>query len=665
MDTTQYLDVFIDESTEHLDILYNQLLLLEKNPQEKSVIEEIFRAAHTMKGMSATMGFDDLASLTHNLENVLDDIRNDKITVHTHIIDVLFAAVDHLNSMVEDLANGGDGKRDIQQILVQLEEITSGSLSPSTSTIESQADPVADASDLSLDEFELAILDESEEQGYTNYEISVTIREDCLLKSVRVYMVFEALEKFGEVIKSDPPVNDLEEEKFDQSFVVLLVSKHEAKEISDQIKNISEIEDVTVKEFSLANYRTKQQIELDNEQSNQDTNNQVQTKSAPAPRKMIRVNIDRLDALMNLFEELIIDRGKLEKIASEFNHDELKETVEHMQRISTDMQNVILNMRMVPISQVFNRFPSMIRQIARDLNKNIQLEIIGAETELDRTVIDEIGDPLVHLLRNAADHGIEMPEERKKKGKAEVGTIKLQAYHSGNFIFIEIEDDGAGINKEAVINKAIRNDIITADEAETLSEQQIYDLLMHSGFSTTDKVSDLSGRGVGLDVVKNTIETLGGSITIESEPGVGSKFSIQLPLTLSIISVLLVQLQKEIYAIPLSSIIETLKIPKSDIIEMHNNKVLDYRGKVVPLVFLDKVFSVPDHDEERDQVSVVIVQRGNQIAGLVVDSFIGQQEIVIKSLGNYLRDIPAISGATILGDGKVALIIDANALIHS
>lgn len=686
MDTSQYLDVFIDESMEHLDVLYNQLLELENNPDDKSIIEEIFRAAHTLKGMSATMGFQDLANLTHKLENVFDAIRYDKVEVQADIIDVLFKTVDMMNDMVRDIADGGDGKRDVTQEVQLLEQIERGESVGEQTTQAPKPEKTKKNVEVkessgsafqffsSIDEFEFTILEESSLRDYHSYEIFVELSESCLLKGARVFMVFEVLEQLGEIIKSDPTVTDLEEENFDHTFAVLLVSKSPADEIKKKVQKISEIKDVKINQVSLSTYKSErikkveshlQQAAATKEDTKQatQTNKQSSSSRQSTARSTIRVNIERLDILMNLFEELVIDRGRLEQIAMELNHSDLRETVERMTRISGDLQNIILNMRMVPVNQVFNRFPGMVRQIARDLKKNIALNIIGAETELDRTVIDEIGDPLVHLIRNAADHGIEMPEERLKKGKPEQGTITLKAYHSGNHVFIDIIDDGAGINKQAVLNKAIQNNVLTPAEAELLTDQQIYELIMASGFSTTEKVSDLSGRGVGLDVVKTTIEKLGGTISIDSKPNEGSIFSIQLPLTLSIISVLLIELQKEKYAIPLSSIIETVIIHKDEILSAHHKKVIDFRGKVIPLVFLNDIFEVPQVYEQDDYVSIVVVKKGDKAAGLVVDSFIGQQEVVLKSLGNYLTDIPAISGATILGDGEVALIIDSNALV--
>ncbi|SFA41724.1 two-component system, chemotaxis family, sensor kinase CheA [Parageobacillus thermantarcticus] len=680
MDMSQYLEVFIDESKEHLQTINEQLLELEKAPEDMSIVNEIFRSAHTLKGMSATMGFEDLANLTHQMENVLDGIRNHKITVTSEILDVVFQAVDHLEAMITSIAEGGDGKRDVEEIVEQLKRIERGE-SP-TELVTEQPSPSSTSLSQTYGEFEYNVLQQSKEQGFFAYEIRVKLRADCLLKAARVFMVFEALNEAGEVIKSNPPVEMLEEEQFDQEFIVTVVSKKSAEELRERIMKVSEIEEVDVVPFDVeerkkasvaeaAKAEAKQQeaatvqTEEKKQQQKQKKGSEpnAATKHSASANKTIRVNIERLDILMNLFEELVIDRGRLEQISRELNHPELHETVERMSRISSDLQNIILNMRMVPVETVFNRFPRMVRQLARELGKKVNLEIIGAETELDRTVIDEIGDPLVHLLRNAIDHGIETPDVRRASGKPEEGTVKLKAYHSGNHVFIEIEDDGAGINRDKVLQKAIDKGVVSKQNAENLTDKQIYELIFAPGFSTADKISDISGRGVGLDVVKSTIESLGGTVTVDSEEGKGSLFSIQLPLTLSIISVLLVEIQQEKYAIPLSSIIETAIIKKEDIFHAHNQQVIDFRGKVVPLVFLKEIFEIPTVAEEEEFVSIVIVRKGEKMAGLVVDSFIGQQEVVLKSLGNYLTSVFAISGATILGDGQVALIIDCNALI--
>lgn len=687
MEVNQYLEMFIEESKEHLQSCSDNLLELEKNPDDLAIVNEIFRSAHTLKGMSATMGYEDLADLTHKMENVLDAIRNEKIHVTPEILDVVFESVDHLEEMVMDIASGGDGKRNVSETVAKLKRIESGetagitndapasvaaaALSEVATTAVSETSP-----NLEYDDFEKTIILQSTEQGFNAFEISVALRDDCLLKAARVYMVFDILEKNGDVVKSSPTVDKLEEEQFDQQFQVAFISKNSAEELQSKIMKVSEVDTVTViplsKEFFIQSTTEEtvkpvsetQVIVAPKTTESNNQKSQVTAKNSHAASKTIRVSIERLDILMNLFEELVIDRGRLQSIATEVNHSELNETVERMSRTMGDLQNIVLTMRMIPIDTVFNRFPKMVRTLSRDLKKKINLEILGAETELDRTVIDEIGDPLVHLIRNSVDHGIESPEVRRAKGKPEEGNVVLRAYHSGNYVFIEIEDDGAGINREKVLSKAISKGIITKEAALSLSDKQINELILASGFSTADVVSDISGRGVGLDVVKTTIESLGGNISIESTENVGSIFSIQLPLTLTIISVMLVEIEQEIYAIPLSSIIETSIIKNSDILNAHNQKVIDFRGKVVPLIFLEEIFEVPRKEQRVDEYhSVVIVRKGEKLAGLVVDSFIGQQEIVLKSLGNYLTNIFAISGATILGNGKVALIIDCNALM--
>ena len=682
MDTNPYFEMFIEESKEHLQACNEHLLELEKNPENIAIVNEVFRSAHTLKGMSATMGYEDIANLTHKMENVLDEIRNSRLHVTTELLDVVFVAVDQLEEMVMDIAAGGKGNLDVTDTVQKLHKIETGEEVPvAATTVEPTViSEVSQEKWLSYDDYEMTVIQQSEEQDFFTYEISVKLREDCLLKAARVYMVFELLEKMGDVIKSSPSVEKLEGEDFDEIFYVALVTNETSEDVQKKLMKVSEVTEVLVNSVTIEQLkkRNSDQEKLEETStmeiakivdSNQEVTQVNTSEKTPAAKnnvqssKTIRVNIERLDILMNLFEELVIDRGRLQSISEELHNSELDETVERMSRITGDLQNIILNMRMVPVETVFNRFPKMVRQLARDLNKKINLEVIGAETELDRTVIDEIGDPLVHLIRNSLDHGVESPEVRLAKGKPEEGTVVLRAFHSGNHVFIEIEDDGAGINRDKVLNKAISKGIVTGEMASTMSDKQVAELILSSGFSTADVISDVSGRGVGLDVVKTTIESLGGSIEISSTEGKGSLFSVQLPLTLSIISVMLVELGEEIYAIPLSSIIETAIIRSSDILNAHNQKVIDFRGKVVPLVFLENVFDVPRESTDEEFHSVVLVRKGDKMAGLVVDSFIGQQEIVLKSLGAYLSSVFAISGATILGNGKVALIIDCNALI--
>lgn len=666
MEMNQYLDLFIEESKEHLQNCNDLLLKLEQSPEDLFIVNEIFRSAHTLKGMSATMEFNDLAQLTHQMENVLDLIRNEKLAVSSQVLDVLFLAADYLEEMVESIASGGNGQLNVETVVKQLQ-----SLDGKEQLENVNAPETVQFGKLTYDDYEWTVLSQSKGTDYHPYEVTVQLHKDCLLKAVRVFMVFETLEKNGEIIKSHPQATALEEEQFDFEFTVTILSSNTKEEIEMELLKISEIDAVEIIAIDLSQASEEaavavEQVVLPTEKEVEVTQQQTSSfkQQSKHATKTIRVNIERLDILMNLFEELVIDRGRLLQISQDLDHQGLQETVEHMSRISGDLQNIILNMRMVPIDTVFNRFPKMVRQLAKDLHKSVNLEIIGAQTELDRTVIDEIGDPLVHLIRNAMDHGIEKPEERLAKGKSQQGTIILKAYHSGNHIFIEITDDGAGINKDNVCRKAISKGIIKEEEIASMEDQDIYQLIFSSGFSTAKEISDVSGRGVGLDVVKSTIESLGGYVTIQSNEGNGSTFSIQLPLTLSIISAMLVEVENEKYAIPLSSIIETAIIKKADIMKTHNQQVIDFRGKVVPLVSLQSIFEVNDESEEiPETLSVVIVRKGEKLAALIVSSFIGQQEIVLKSLGDYLTNVFAISGATILGDGQVALIIDCNELI--
>lgn len=688
MDMNAYLSMFIDESTDHLQSLNENLLRLESEPEELSIVQTIFRSAHTLKGMSATMGYEDLASLTHEMENVLDLVRNSKLKMDSFIFDTLFKGLDALEAMVQDIVNGGTGKADVTTIVESLQVILKSDYSTNGSSqaigsdsSKLSATPKSGSATMLLDEYQSSILLQSIETGHSVYHVQVVIRDNCMLKAVRAYMVFDLLERNGEVIKSDPSVQDIEQDKFGFTFSVFTISTLTEQELSQQITNISEIESVVVTLLDEESLSVLGNTAASSPQSPKEETvavikeiaarevtagkEQAAVTAAPAAAsRTIRVDIERLDALMNLFSELLIDRVRLEQLSSEIKRTDLTETVEHMTRVSSDLQSIVLKLRMVPVDSVFNRFPRMIRDLAKSLDKKIDLVITGADTELDRTVIDEIGDPLVHLLRNSVDHGIETVEERIAAGKPETGIINLRAYHSGNHVFIEVEEDGRGIHHEKVLKTAVKNGVVTQEQAKQLSHDEINMLIFAAGFSTADKISDISGRGVGLDVVRTKITSLGGNVTIDSVYGRGTKFSVQLPLTLSIISAMLIKLGSENYAIPLSSIVETGIIRKEQILNVHGNKMIEFRNAIIPLVSLSRVLNSPDFDENNEQeTEIVVVRKGEKWAAVMVDEFIGQSEIVLKSLGKYLTNIEAISGATILGDGYVALIIDPNALI--
>ncbi|RKN86502.1 chemotaxis protein CheA [Paenibacillus ginsengarvi] len=685
MEMNQYLSMFIDESKEHLQALNDNMLRLEASPEDISIVQSIFRSAHTLKGMSATMGFEDLASLTHEMENVLDLVRNHKLSMNPFIFDAIFKSLDSLDAMVEDIVNGGTGKADVSAIVAVLKSIVSGDYekaAAATATAPAAA-PTASAG-AELDEFQYSILLQSVEAGLQVYRLEVTLQKTCVLKAARAYMVFSYLEQNGEIVKSMPSVEDIEKEKFETSFSVYFVSEQSGEELERQVGNISEMESVQAEKLDPEGLKRKMQpapaataaaasevASAANEVSPAAAAKPVAAAApkaagggAPVQSRTIRVDIERLDVLMNLFSELLIDRVRLEQLASEVRRSDLTETVEHMARVSSDLQNIVLKLRMVPVDNVFNRFPRMVRDLAKSLDKKVDLIITGAETELDRTVIDEIGDPLVHLLRNSVDHGVETVPERLAAGKPETGTVHLRAFHSGNHVFIEIEDDGKGINRNKVLDIALKRGVVSPEQAKTLTDEEVYMLLFAAGFSTADKISDISGRGVGLDVVRTKIESLGGRVHVTSNYGKGTNFSVQLPLTLSIISAMLVRLGDEKYAIPLSSIVETAVVRKEQVRSVHGNKMMEYRSGIIPLISLSTLFDVPGYSEaDEEETEIVVVRKGEKLAALMVDEFIGQQEIVLKSLGKYLTNLFAVSGATILGDGQVALIVDSNALI--
>ncbi|BCG59666.1 chemotaxis protein CheA [Paenibacillus sp. URB8-2] len=685
MDMNQYLSMFIDESNDHLQSLNENMMGLEASPDDLSIVQVIFRSAHTLKGMAATMGFEDLASLTHQMENVLDLVRNGKLVMQEFIFDTLFKSLDALEAMVQDITAGGEGKADVSSIVASLQAIVRGEVPSAAGDAPSAAAPIEAETPALLDQFQFSVLEQSIQEGNQVLFIEVSLRKDCQLRAVRAYMVFELLERYGEVVKTFPPVQDIEQEKFDYSFSLYYITQKTAEEMQALIMGVSEIDKVTSLALDVESLSQLGQAAVAataeapaTEPKRGDTPapqatpaaapkeeaKKAPAKSGGAPSRTIRVDIDRLDVLMNLLSELLIDRVRLEQLASDIQSTELTETVEHMSRVSGDLQDIVMKLRMVPVDTVFNRFPRMIRDLAKSLDKKVDLIITGAETELDRTVVDEIGDPLVHLLRNALDHGVESVSDRIAAGKSETGTIHLRAFHSGNHVFIEIQDDGAGISREKVLKSAIKKGIVTAEQAAAMTDNEAHQLLFAAGFSTAEVISDISGRGVGLDVVKAKISSLGGNVTIYSTPGKGTNFSVQLPLTLSIIAAMLIRLGSEKYAIPLSSIVETGIVNRSQIRSVHGAKMVEFRGSHIPVVSLGAIFDVADYDEsEEEETEIVVIRKGDKLAALTVQDFIGQNEIVIKNLGKYLPEIQGISGGTILGDGQVALIIDPNAFI--
>ena len=679
----QYMDMFLDESHEHLQSLNEGLLRLEENMEEIGAVNDIFRNAHTLKGMSATMGFAKIAELTHEMEDVLDLVRKEQLKLNEDIMDTLFKCLDSLEQMVDSVGNGeAEDVVDVTDLVAKLSSISKGTPPPAAAAPAAAAPAAAEAaaagSELDIDEIDLDVMKKAKEAGLHIYHVKVTLMETCVLKAARSVMVMHALDEVGDVIKSIPAAEDLEQEKFERSFDVVVTTANDAEAVQNAVDTVSEIKDIAVEELDPDQFDKAAEAApaatpaaaaapAAAEPAKKAAPAAAKPAAAPAKKQhqsqSVRVDIEKLDTLMNLMGELVINKVRLEQIGQTHRMSDLMETLEQMDRVTGDLQNIVMKVRMVPVSAVFNRFPRMVRDVSKELGKEINLTIEGEETELDRTVIDEIGDPIMHLLRNSLDHGVESPDKREAKGKPRVGEVGLIARHEGNNVVIMITDDGAGINADVIRRKAVEKGMISQDEADRLDDADAVRLIFLPGFSTAEQITDISGRGVGMDVVRSKIEALSGHVDVETHIDEGSVFKIKLPLTLAIIQAMLVQVQDEMYAIPLGSIDSTINIEPSDIQTVQNKEVIVLRGEIIPIIRMEEALQVP-HTKDSDELFVVVVHAGEAKAGIVVDNLIGQQEIVIKTLGNLFAGLKLFGGATVLGDGKVALILDVATMIQ-
>lgn len=695
MDTSQYLELFIDETKEHLQSLNEHILELEKDPENDDTINEIFRAAHTLKGMSGTMGYTRMQRLTHDLENVFSEIRNGNMKANEKLVDILFRGLDALESYLEVISStGSEGTEDNEDIINDLNEVIAEETGADSDTseepkkdetgAEKEEKPVEDNpaknkyQQIPVSEYEIHAMENAKEDGQNVFGITVYLQETCILKAARAFLVFKTVEDKGELIKSIPDTEKIEDEEFDFDFSWILATKESKETIKQLIMNVSEIAEVCIDDFKYTAAVQNTQPEKEEKKEEKPEVKEPAKKQPPqaatkgkVASRSVRVDIDKLDVLMNLVSELIIAKNALVSVTSGDNGAEVgsgqmfHENIEYLERVTTNLHESVMKVRMVPIESVVNRFPRMIRDLNRKLNKKMELYMTGEDTELDRTVIDELGDPLMHLLRNSADHGLESNAERVRLGKPEVGSIFLDAYQDGNNVTIEVRDDGGGIDTEKVRRKALEKGTITLQQAEAMTDKDYIDLLFQPSFSTADQISDVSGRGVGLDVVKTKIESLGGSIEARTVKGQGSTFRIQLPLTLAIIQALMVEVGMEKYAIPLGNIDTIEDISQEDIKLVQSKEVIYLRGSVIPIIRMNEILEMEDYDKEADIESgvAVVVKKGDQRLGLVVDNLLGQQETVIKSMGHHITNAKLFSGATILGDGEVALILDTNTLI--
>jgi len=667
MNVTEYLELFIEESKEQLQRLNQYLLEIESSPDNINSINEIFRVAHTLKGMAGTMGFKSISSLTHSMENTLDSIKSQKLKPAKNVTDLLFQCLDALESLLEKIMNtGSDNGIDIDLLISSLNSLsgdTSGQKKPLT--IQERQN------ELSFDIYQVNIIEQGIEKGFIPYIIKVQLSKGCLLKSARAYVVFKAIESLGDMISSNPSVQDIEQEKFDLNFSVVIISRADRDVIFNKVSNISEVDKIEIERITVDDLLDAKNLKQGaiNAKTTTEASDLLSGKSTGIITRLgksIRVDTERLDHLMNLVSELIIIKNRIQGTGSNNDMRVFTETVEYLGRVTTDIHDAVMKVRMVQVETVFNRFPRVVRDLAISTGKEVKLNIYGAGTELDRIIADEIGESLIHLIRNAIDHGLESTSERTAAGKSKTGNVDLMAYHDGNNVVLVVSDDGKGIEINKILKQALSKGLVNEDGISKLSEREIMNYLFDPRISTAGEVSNISGRGVGMDVVKSKVESLGGIIEIETTKGKGTKFIIRLPLTLSIIQALVVKVSQEYFAIPLNSIREILNLNTSAVKQLRNQEAVNYRDALISLVRLDKRLNTilaGESDKQNGSVTLVILSKDEKLFAVKVDELIGQQEIVIKSLGKYLSGIKVLAGATILGDGRVVPILDINHLI--
>jgi two-component system, chemotaxis family, sensor kinase CheA len=716
VDTSEYLGLFLDESRENLQTLNGSLLALEKDAEDREALNTIFRVAHSLKGMSATMGFDSMAKLTHKMEEVLTILRDEGGAVTQDTMDTLFACLDVLESIVNDIADEvGEGETDTAPLIERLDKVAqaaSGAPAPAPaaetapaaeSTPAGDDTPTADtATGLELTQYERLVLAEAHSRGMSIHRLVVRLEEACMLKAARAYMVLQQLEGHGEVVKTEPSTDKIEQEDFELEFTLWVASEEEAEALADLARRVSEVEacdaetlpmiveedeadatadataeptaDVVADEVPTEEAETETETEAEATPAPPEPTPDAEVakavtpeagRKAPKAAQTVRVGTDRLDSLMNLMGEMVIQRTRLTQLSQDNDDSDLRQAAEEITRVTNDLQLLVMQVRMMPVEAVFMRFPRMVRDLANTLGKKLELVISGEDTELDRTVIDELGDPLVHMLRNAVDHGLETPAERIAAGKPESGTVSLTARHEGNSVVIVVEEDGHGIDPAKLRKAVVAKGLLTESDVRQLTDQEAIELIFMPGFSTAKETTDVSGRGVGMDAVRAKINGLNGSVEINSEIGRGSRFTIRLPLTLAIIQALLVRSAGQTYALPLEATEETVVISRDETRPVGGRECMVLRDRVVPLVELREHLGLDDDERDDGPIQVVVVRVGSARIGVVVDKLLGQQDIVIKHLPDYLGDIVGVAGATILGDGNVALIVDISALQNS
>ncbi len=658
MENSDYKDAFLTEAKEYLSNLNNALVELEKNPGHSQSINEIFRAAHTLKGMSATMGYEPMATLTHHMESVLEPVRSGEKKLSSSLVDVLFACLDRLGSWVRILTSqdflSGEGLDAILETLRKVSEIPEPDQKPGT-------EKTAGAG-FTFSKEEMDILSQAKMGGFHVLEILMEVDPQSAFKEVRAFMILRAINDQGEIVKATPDPEQIEKGQFESQFKLLVITDRKPEIIRESLMKISEVQAA--------------QVEIWNPEAavpeTSRPSGSLSSMAEPMPDEKsfvlptVRVHTTKLDKLMSLVQELVIAKIRFEQVVASNDVKDLTDPLSQLNHITDELQDEITKVRLMPVKQIFDRFPRMVRDLAKNLGKDVDLEMNGVEVELDRTVIEEMGEPLVHLLRNAVDHGIESPNDRERDGKESYGVIRLEAKRERSFVVISVADDGRGIDPDVIKNKAVSKGLISRDEAQRLNDEEAVRLIALPGFSTVESASEISGRGVGVDVAKTKVESMGGTFRIQSRKGQGTTFSLRFPLTLAIIKALLIRSGDERFAVPVVGIVETLDITPLDKKYIQQQEALLLRGEVIPLYYLTELLEMPEaySGVSRSVETVLIAEVGDSRVGIIVDEVLGQQEVAIKPLDRVLKGIRGFAGATILGTGRIALILDVSSLIE-
>lgn len=696
----EYQDIFLEEADEQLQELNQNLLELEKNPDDIDIINNIFRAAHSLKSSAAFVGLNDLSDLAHKMENLLQGIRDRTMQVTPTIVDVLFSCFDVISSVIDTVGAGKSPDQDLSEIIERIKEISEGTSTPPAARPAKAAREPENVPKTALSAAQMRQVKEGLEGGMSCCEVIVFIDPTAQMKWIKAQLVQANLEKIASIVVMLPSLETLQESNRTDVFKVVILTTAAVEEVRracelDQVTRIdlkkislSRKDDKTVLKFheketlfaeearsgsgAAADYLADKETDEDEEEEYKIETIRKKDEKKTTAIKIVKVSVDKLDLLLNNVGELVIANSGFYRLYEEMrkaNFDksvtnEFKNRMDQMSRIAKDLQGGIMKTRMVPVGQVFSRFNRLVRDLAKEFGKLVTLQIKGEETELDKKVIDAIGEPLMHLIRNSIDHGVETAEERRKLGKPDVATVALNAYQSGNQIFVEVSDDGRGLNASRIKKKVLEKGLASPEMLANMDNEEVYNFIYHPGFSTVDVVTDISGRGVGMNVVKEIVSELNGNVSIETEPGMGTRFLLSFPLTLAIIPAIMVKVRHELYAIPLSDVIETIKISFGDITTIEGHEVINLRGEILSLLRLNEFVGIESGVEDDRKVPVVVVGYGNRKIGLIVDHLEGKQEIVIKSLEQNYATVEGLSGASILGDGSICLILDIASMIN-